>query len=184
MTDLAFAPPWVGHIAPHEVTGSHGRYRVRPACAADEPGLQRMLEEAPPDDIRLRFFRHIRCFPHELVEPLTRMNDARHFAYVATKLGDPGGEPVVASAMMVADAQLRSAEFGLFVARSEANQRLGTHLMRCLIDEARGHGIGTLYGLILAENADMIDLTRRLGFRIAGDPHEPGCVRAELSLAA
>ena len=170
----------IDHVPGHVFAGPRAHYWVRAACAGDEPGLQRMLEQAPPDDIRLRFFRYVRRFPHEFVEPLTRMDDRRHFAFVALK-GGPGGA-VVGSAMLVADADARTAEFGIFVARDETNQRLGTHLLDCLLREARGHGIGEVFGLILADNTGMIDLARRLGFSIACDLQEPGCVRAVLRL--
>lgn len=174
------ARPAIVHVPPHEFTGPRGRYRVRAALPADEPGLRQMLEESAPDDVRLRFFRHVRLFPHEFIEPLTRMDEIRHFAFVAVK--ETPEAPIVGSGMMVADAAGSTAEFGIFVTRTEAGQRLGSHLLQCLIDEARGHGIGTLYGLVLAENDNMIDLARRLGFTIACDLEERGCVRAALLL--
>lgn len=171
----------IEHVPPHVFEGPRGRYRIRAARPSDEPGLRHMLEEAAPDDIRLRFFGYVRRFPHEFVEPLTRADEGCHFAFVALK--DDALAPVVASAMMVADAARRAAEFGIIVARTEAGQRLGTHLLQCLIDEARGHGIPVIFGLILADNRTMIDLARRLGFSIAADLEEPGCVRAQLRVA-
>jgi len=168
------------HVPPHVFEGARARYRVRPAQAADEPGLRRMREQAAPDDIRLRFFMYVRRFPHEFIAPLTRCDECCNFAFVATP--DRAGAPIVGSAMMVADTGRRAAEFGIFVARSDAGQRLGTHLLECLIREARGHGFAAIYGLILRDNGGMIDLARRLGF-VIGDADEPGCVRAELQLA-
>lgn len=172
----------IEHVSTHAFAGPRGRYCVRAARPDDEEGLRRMLEAAPPDDIRLRFFRPVRIFPHALVEPLLRMDDRRHFAFVATK--EAPGSPVVGSAMLVVEPDGKAAEFGIFVARSEANQRLGSHLLDCLIREGRSHGLETIYGIILADNADMIDLARRLGFGIACELHEPGCMRATLHLAA
>jgi len=171
----------VQHVPPHVFEAAHARYRIRPALPSDESRLRRMLEEAAPDDIRLRFFRHVRLFPHAFVEPLTRMDDRRNFAFVAVK-GGRGG-PIVGSAMLVADAAGRDAEFALFVAHAETGQRLGTHLLDCLVREARGHGIATVHGLILADNDNMIDLVRRFGFTIACDLEERGCMRAVLRLA-
>ena len=172
----------VEHVPAHAFTGPRGHYCVRAARPDDEEGVRRMLEASPPDDIRMRFFRPVRVFPHALVEPLLRMDDRRHFAFVATK--DAPGAPVVGSAMLVVEPDGKAAEFGIFVARSEANQRLGSHLLDCLIREGRGHGLETIYGIILADNADMIDLARRLGFGIACDLHEQGCMRATLRLQA
>ena len=124
---------------------------------------------------------YVRRFPHEFIEPMTRSDECRNFAFVATT--EAPGAPVVASAMMVAEADGRAAEFGIFVARSESGQRLGTHLLECLIREARGHGIDRIYGLILADNSNMIDLAKRLGFVVSAGTDEPGCLLAELHVA-
>ncbi len=171
----------VVHVPPHVFEAPRGRYRIRTAQPSDEPGLRRMLEAAAPEDIRLRFFMYVRRFPHEFIEPLMRSDDRRNFAFVA--LRDTAEAPVAGSAMLAADPDGRGAEFGVFVARADAGQRLGTHLLECLVKEARGHGIGVIHGLILADNANMIDLARHFGFEIYDDSAEPGCVRAELRVA-
>lgn len=168
------------HVPPHVFDAPRGRYRIRAARPDDEDGLRRMLEAAAPDDIRLRFFQYVRTFPHAFIAPLTQSDDCCNFAFVAS--ADTPEAPVVGSAMMVAERDRRAAEFGIFVARAEAGQRLGSHLLDCLIREARGHGFGSIYGLVMAENRNMIDLARRLGFVISELSDEPGCVRAELRL--
>lgn len=180
MSTLAPLQRSVLHVPPHEFEAVRARYLVRPARPEDEPGLRRMLETSAPDDVRLRFFRHVRLFPHAFIEPLTRMDDSRNFAFVAVK--QSADAPVVGSAMMVVDRAGTNAEFGIFVDRAEAGQRLGSHLLDCLIREARGHGVATLFGIVLTENATMIDLARRLGFAIGADLEEHGCMRATLRL--
>lgn len=75
-----------------------------------------------------------------------------------------------------------AAHSGSTAFRAAAGQRLGSHLLDCLIREARGHGFGSLYGLILSENRSMIDLAQRLGFVISELSEEPGCVRADRRL--
>jgi RimJ/RimL family protein N-acetyltransferase len=169
------------HVPPHRFDAAHRSYRIRAALPSDEDGLRRMFESAEPEDIRLRFLHHVRRFPHEFIEPLTRADECRHFAFVA--LRDDAPAEIVGSAMMVADEQGRAAEFAIFVARAHTGQRLGSHLLHCLIREAQGHAIATVYGLIFADNAGMIDLARRYGFVIAPDPEEPGCVRGVLEVA-
>lgn len=168
--------------APHLYAGARSRVRVRPARPEDAAALGRMLAAEAPDDIRLRFFRHVRTFPASFVEPLLRVDGRRHFALVAEKAGR--GPRLVGSAMLVADAAGREAEFGILVARAEAGQGLGSHLLDCLVQEARSHGIGSIFGVILDENHDMIDLARRRGFTITPEAGEPGCVRATLRLRA
>lgn len=157
-------------------------YRIRPVRPGDEPALRRMLEDAPPEDIRLRFFRYVRHFPHEFLEPLIRSDGDRHFACVAVPEGQEG--EIAASAMLVREPDTRRAEFGIFVGRPHAGRRLGSHLMRCLLGQARAHRIEQVHGTILAENATMIDLAKRTGFRIRPDAHDPACVRAEVRVMA
>jgi acetyltransferase len=176
----AVAAP-AGHVPEHECQTPGGAYRVRIARPGDEPALRRMLEAAAPEDIRFRFFRHVREFPHALVEPLTRADERRHFAFVAAPAREPAG--LVASAMLVADADGRGGEFGIFVAHGHRGRGLGTHLLDCLKREAQAHGIGCIHGLILADNADMISLARHYGFTLAPDDHDPQCLRAEAPVA-
>ena len=167
----------VEHVPAHRFATKHGDYLVRMARVSDEDKLRGMLERAPPEDVRLRFFRHVRTFSHAMVEPLTRVDEHRYFAFVAHPAADRG--TLVASAMLVADPDGKGAEFGIFVDRAHRGRHLGNHLLDCLFREARGHGIPRIHGLILADNAEMIELARFHGFTLAPDCHEPGCLRAE-----
>lgn len=169
------------HVPAHRFDTAGGGYAVRIAQPSDEAALRRMLEAAPPEDIRFRFFRHVREFPHALVEPLTRADERRHFAFVAAPSSEPAS--LVGSAMLVADADGRGAEFGIFVASGHRGRGLGTHLLDCLKREAQAHGIARIHGLILADNADMIGLARHYGFALAPDAAEPHCLRAEAPVA-
>lgn len=158
----------------HAFNGSRGRYWIRPALPQDREALRRMIESESPADRRLRFFRAIHQVPDALLDPMLRDDDPRHAALVAT--GPEPGE-LVASAMLVAPRDSQAGEFGILVARRHAGQRLGTHLMECLAREAAARGLTSLFGVILAENTEMVDLARRLGFTL--EPSEdPGCVKA------
>ena len=170
------------HVPAHRFEAAGGAYLVRIARPADEAALRRMLEAAAPEDIRFRFFRHVRTFPSAMVEPLTRADERRHFAFVAAPADDPSR--LVASAMLVADPDGGGAEFGIFVAHGHRSHGLGTHLLDCLKREASAHGIARIHGLILADNADMIALARHYGFTLAPDCHESQCLRAECAVQA
>jgi acetyltransferase len=45
--------------------------------------------------------------------------------------------------------------------------------MQVIIDYARAEGLKTVEGQVLTENAEMLNMCRELGFRIAADPNEP-----------
>jgi acetyltransferase len=172
----------VEHVPAHRFDTTGGGYAVRSARPDDEAALRRMLEQAAPEDIRFRFFRHVREFPRAMVEPLTRADERRYFAFVAAPVREP--EDLVASAMLVADTDGRGGEFGIFVAHGHRGRGLGTHLLDCLKREAQAHGIACIHGQILADNADMISLARHYGFALAPDADDPQCLRAQAPVAS
>ena len=62
-----------------------------------------------------------------------------------------------------------AAEFAVIVRTDVAGKGLGMVLMQHVLDHARRRGIGEVHGDILAENVNMLDLCRRLGFAIQRD---------------
>ena len=171
----------IEHVPAHRYNGPRGSYRIRTAEASDAASLKHMLEESEPEDIRMRFFRCVRYFPDALVEPMLQADESRHFAFVA--IPEKSHDEIVGSGMLVVEPDGGAAEFALMVARAHAGQGVGTHLLHCLVQEARAHGVPRVYGVIMAENANMIELARHYGFRIGRDANQAGCVRAEIEVA-
>lgn len=64
-----------------------------------------------------------------------------------------------------------------------AGRGLGTQLMQTLIGYARSQGILELTGLVLRENAVMLDLCHRLGFQLEPLVGESDTVSARLTLS-
>ncbi len=60
------------------------------------------------------------------------------------------------------------AEFGVYVAASARRQGVGRALLEALIESAEAHGIWTLQGATIAENAASLAVQARCGFRIVG----------------
>jgi len=54
-----------------------------------------------------------------------------------------------------------------------AGRGLGTRLMLAIIDEARTKGLTQIIGLILSDNAKMLELMRGLGFKVGAAPDDP-----------
>ncbi len=63
-------------------------------------------------------------------------------------------------------------------------QGLGALLMRQIIDYAKKRGLREIWGDVLRENAAMLGLVRKLGFRVRDDPDDPSLVRVTLDLTA
>jgi L-amino acid N-acyltransferase YncA len=60
------------------------------------------------------------------------------------------------------------AEFGVYVAASARRQGVGRALLEALVESAEAHGIWTLQGATIAENAASLAVQARCGFRIVG----------------
>ena len=60
------------------------------------------------------------------------------------------------------------AEIGIYVAAAARGRGVGRALLEALIVSAEGHGLWTLQGATLAENAASLALQQRCGFRVVG----------------
>lgn len=167
----------------HRVTlGGERTYVVRAIRPSDEPLVLDLLESLSPEEIRLRFFTYIRHFSHDMAARITQVDYDREISLVI----EPAENSAALAAMgtIIADPDGREAEFAVLVHRAHTGHGLGRHLLDCLLRQAGAHGIGTVYGDILAHNRPMIELARRLGFSIKRALDDPSSVRAEIDVAA
>jgi len=98
-------------------------------------------------------------------------------------LPDDRGAHFVASAMLVSDTRAPVAEFAILVHHDHTHHGLGRYLLECLLLHARQSGIATVFGVALAENVEMLNLAREMGFRLHPVSDDPGCVRMEIPTA-
>lgn len=162
----------------------HQTLRLRPILPEDEAALQRLFALLTPEEIYLRFMRSMRILPRTLAIRLTQIDYEREMTWVLSDPGLPGETDLHALAQVVADPDLERAEFALLVRHDLAGRGLGTRLMQVLMDYARARGIRILTGIVLRENAAMLDLCHRLGFKLDSPADEPDIVRASFDFAA
>ncbi|HEX7965473.1 MAG TPA: bifunctional acetate--CoA ligase family protein/GNAT family N-acetyltransferase [Gammaproteobacteria bacterium] len=158
------------------------RFRLRPIVPEDEPALARTFDLLTPEEVRQRFHVPMKAFPHTLAARLTQIDYDREMALVLTGPGAPGTAGIEGVARLAADPGREHAEFALLVRQAYARRGLGSQMLQRLADYARGEGIGELFGVVLADNAAMRGLCRKLGFREAVLPDQPGVVRVSLPL--
>jgi L-amino acid N-acyltransferase YncA len=60
------------------------------------------------------------------------------------------------------------AEIGIYIAAKARSRGVGLALLRALIESAEAHGIWTLQGVTIAENAASLALQAKCGFRVVG----------------
>jgi acetyltransferase len=109
---------------------------------------------------------------------LTQIDYDREMAFVAVR--EATGE-TVAVARLVCEGD-RTGEFAVIVQADMKGQGVASHLVQRLIGWARGQGLATIVGQVLADNAPMLAFVRRLGFSLKRVPDDPEVVEARLTL--
>lgn len=167
-----------------EVASRKARFRLRPIRPEDEPALVRMVEASDPEDVRLRFFAPMRRIGHAFAARLTQIDYSREMALVAedAAAGEPG--TILGVVRLIADPDGERAEFGIMVRSDQKGRGLGRILMDAILGYARGQGMRTVYGEVLAENAAMLAMARRIGFRQKVHGEDPGLRILEYDVVA
>ncbi len=156
---------------------------LRPIRPEDEPALREFVRRLTPEDIRLRFFSHLRELDHRMAAGLTQIDYERQMALLAVHGAQPEAE-IWGVVRINADADGASAEYAIAVRSDLKGKGIGRMLMEEIIDYARRRGVGEIWGEVLAENKAMLALVRKLGFSVAPDFDEPGVMRVRRPLSA
>jgi acetyltransferase len=136
--------------------------RLRPVSLGDATPVRHFFDALAPDDMRFRFLSARSHLSGELLGRLTEVDHRRseHLLAFDGATGD-----LVASVMLVADEDMRSAEVAIAV-RSESKDRgIGWALLRHAVDLARARGIRRLRSLESRENHAAIEVEQTLGFK-------------------
>ncbi len=176
---LAPYPSDLGHVTQ---LGQDSSYLVRAIRPSDEPALIELLHALNPEEVRYRFFIHLRHFSHAMAARMTQIDYDRELALVAFDVEKP--EALIGTVTLIADADGSEAEFAILVHHAHAGRGLGRHLMTCMLEYAAAKGVSRVIGHVLSDNRSMLALARRLGFAIKSDPLDPGCRMVEMRVAA
>ncbi|MHB1219103.1 MAG: bifunctional acetate--CoA ligase family protein/GNAT family N-acetyltransferase [Alphaproteobacteria bacterium] len=154
---------------------------LRPVRPGDAPALQAAFDRLSPGTVRMRFFAQLRALPAELARRLAQIDYDRDMMLVAFDVARPE-DGILGFAQAASDPDNERAEYAIVVQDAMARRGVGEILMRHLIDYARGHGTGLLWGDVLAENRAMLALAAKLGFARAASPEGRELVRTTLDL--
>ena len=171
--------PLVGTGGGSGVAG--GIYTVRPVHPDDAQMLQNLVQHLSPESRWFRYVSHFRELPASMLSRFTLIDYDREMALVAViheRVLDATGvatevERIVGVSRYVTNPDQTSCEFSLVVADDFSGKGLGSRLMESIIDAARDKGLAEIEGLVLAENAEMLKLIKKLGFtvkRFVDDP--------------
>jgi len=155
---------------------------LRPIRPEDEPTLQRGFAALNPEEIYMRFFTPLKTLTHAMAARFTQLDYDREMALVLTTPGPPGEADFLGSVRIVCDPDMQRAEFAIIIRHDVTGKGLGVLLMRRIMDYCRSRGIAEIFGEVLSENLNMLNLCRFLGFTIESKGKEPAVVTVRLRL--
>lgn len=155
---------------------------LRPLGATDAPLLQAFVRDLSPAARRSRFQVGLRELNPALLATLTRTDRREHVAFAAV-IYERGVETMVGEARYAPSTENEgSSEFAIAVADAWQHKGLGLALAEKLLRHARDSGVERMHGDVLRDNAGMIRLAQRLGFRLCRHPDGGWLARVTLDL--
>jgi GNAT superfamily N-acetyltransferase len=137
------------------------RVRIRPVRRSDSELLVRGFRSLSPESRYRRFLWPMPELPEATARYLTEVDHHDHEAMIA--LDEQCDEGVGVARYVRDPARLESAELAVTVVDEWQGRGLGTPLLEAISLRAREEGINTFTALMLAENAEMMDLLEQLG---------------------
>jgi acetyltransferase len=138
---------------------------IRPIKPEDAPLLEQFFDNLSMKTRYHRFFSPLKSLSHDLLIRLTQIDYDRHIALVALT-GSNGKERMIGVTRAIAGADKDEAEFAVVVDDRWQGKGVGWTLLKKCLHVSKAYGIKTLYGTVLAENTQMLQLTHELGFSI------------------
>ncbi len=176
--------PYPAHLTQTRTAPDGNYYVIRPIQSEDADRLQTFMRGLSDETRYFRFISTLAELPPRMLVRYTQIDYDRELALVAVVPPDPARAPAPGSAegederiigvvryLLNPDAD--SCEFAIAIADDWQGKRLGSTLMRAIIEAARSKGLKRIEGFVLGNNARMLGLMSYLGFRIVTDPDDP-----------
>jgi acetyltransferase len=133
---------------------------IRPIKPEDATNLLDFFRTLSARSIYYRFFGPLKTLSHEMLAYFTQIDYDRNMALVAIDDTD-GKDKILGVARLMSKAEGLEPEFAVVVGDPWHGKGIGAALMEHLIEIARGRGIESIRGIVLAENTNMLSLARK-----------------------
>ncbi|MDO6465587.1 bifunctional acetate--CoA ligase family protein/GNAT family N-acetyltransferase [Pseudoalteromonas carrageenovora] len=153
---------------------------LRPIKPEDEKAHQEFDQSLNKEDRYKRFFGELPQFNHDQLAKMTQIDYDREMAFIVCQRFE-GKTRTLGVARVIMDPDNLHAEFATVVRSDYQGLGLGTILMTAAINHCKRQGVETVEGITLPENTGMIELARKLGFKISRD-FEEGSINMVLKL--
>jgi GNAT superfamily N-acetyltransferase len=165
----------------HERLRDGTRVFVRPIKGEDETLYPAFIAAENAEDTRRRFFRAIRDLSDALITQLTHLDYDRAMAFIA--IDEIDGKMLGVVRLHRQEGDPETGEYAVIVRSDCKGRGLGRLLMLRMIEWAKAARIKTIFGLVLADNAEMLKLCGELGFQTGDYMPDRGIKRVSLRLA-
>jgi acetyltransferase len=145
----------------HEATRGGEHILIRRAEPEDKALYLDFLRDVSAEDLRLRFFAHIRELSAAEADKLGHLDYSHEMVFVAVE--EHTGE-MLGLVRLKDELDEQTAEFAILVRTRLKGHGVGWLLMRRVIDYAKEKDLRRVYGDVLAANASMLQMTAELGF--------------------
>lgn len=145
----------------------------------DEPLLIEFHKTVSDQSVHFRYFGAVSLRQRTLHERLRRhcaIDHSREFALVADWKNATGAHQILGVARLFKEPARDEAEFAILITDSWQGKGLGTHLLRLLVRVGGESHLRRIVGRILADNAAMLCVSRKLGFSLHFDALIGECV--------
>lgn len=159
-------PRWI------EVLRDNTKVGIRPVRWQDAAEERAFIEALSPETRRLRFLGQLLHPSSEIIKQLTDVDYRQEVAFAAV-IPDGAKEKFLGISRYSTSADGSSCECAITVLDEWHHKGLGTILMKHLIEVARERGILYMFSIDSAENADMSNLAKHLGFTRRIDAEDP-----------
>lgn len=168
--------PYPTHFGQVRTSPDGQYYTIRAIQPEDADRLQDFMRSLSAESRYFRFISSLAELPPKMLVRYTQIDYDREVALVAVVGGEvAAGEPdekIIGVVRYLRNPDGETCEFAVAIADDWQGKRLGSTLMRAIIDAARTKGLKRMEGFVLGSNSKMLGLMSYLGFRIATDPED------------
>jgi len=149
---------------------------ITPARPDDQKALKEFFDKVGPDDLYYRFLSGMRHVDDERISAMVRNDDEHSIDFLAL---DMESGAILATAMLVADANFDTAEFALCT-RADMKQRgISWTLLDHAARYAEAMGVRKILSIESFAQRDALQLEREMGFKVTSSPDDASLVLAE-----
>ena len=158
--------PYPEQYESEETTAEGESIFIRPIKPEDAHMLVDLFEHLSAKSRYHRFFSPLKSLSHDLLIRLTQIDYDRHIALVALSRNQEE-ERMLGVARVIIGPDRDDAEFSVAVGDPWQGKGVGMKLLERVLDAGRDYGVQTVYGIVLTENRNMLNLGRELGFQVS-----------------